>query len=184
MEDETTGAVVLGDVEKVPRTISFLAIISAAFNLLSSWLVIAATMILGLSHGGSVTVVYGLIIALVMYGAVALSLSEMAARYPTAGGQYHWTALLAPNRTKRGLVSYLLFLELQLIICQSYSCGSINVISRVAMTASIIYIVAQLSLAMITFNNPEYSIKRYSIGHRFFGNQPYLSGADATEANE
>ncbi|KAL9044158.1 MAG: hypothetical protein Q9214_002683 [Letrouitia sp. 1 TL-2023] len=103
IEDDTTGAVVIGDVEKVPRTISFLAIISVAFNLLSSWLVVAATMILGLSHGGSVTVVYGLIIVLIMYGAVALSLSEMAARYPTAGGQYHWTALLAPEKTKRGL---------------------------------------------------------------------------------
>lgn len=99
------GAVVIGDVENVPRTISFLAIISAAFNLLSSWLVVAATMILGLSHGGSVTVVYGLVIVLIMYGAVALSLSEMAARYPTAGGQYHWTALLAPENTKRALVS-------------------------------------------------------------------------------
>ena len=41
---------------------------------------------------------------LIMYGAVALSLSEMAARYPTAGGQYHWTALLAPEKWKRGLV--------------------------------------------------------------------------------
>ena len=44
---------------------------------------------------------------LIMYGAVALSLSEMAARYPTAGGQYHWTALLAPKKWKRGLVTHL-----------------------------------------------------------------------------
>ena len=44
---------------------------------------------------------------LVMYGAVALSLSEMASRYPTAGGQYHWTALLAPDKWKRGLVTHL-----------------------------------------------------------------------------
>ncbi|KAL6716627.1 polyamine transporter tpo5 [Lecanora helva] len=83
-----------------------------------------------------------------MYGAVALSLSEMAARYPTAGGQYHWTALLAPSKWKRGL---------------SYCCGSINVIGRVAMTASIVYIVAQLSHAMIAFYNPSYKIERWHI---------------------
>ena len=65
----------------------------------------ASTLILGLSHGGSVTVVYGLLIILVMYGAVALTLAELAARYTTAGGQYHWTALLAPKSMKRGLVS-------------------------------------------------------------------------------
>lgn len=102
--EPTLGAVILGDVEKVPRTIGFFAIIAAAFNLLSSWLTVASTLLLGLSHGGPVTVVYGLIVMLVMYGAVALSLSEMAARYPTAGGQYHWTALLTPDRWKCGTV--------------------------------------------------------------------------------
>ena len=50
------------------------------------------------------TVLYGLIVMLVVYGAIALSLSEMAARYPTAGGQYHWTAVLAPKPLSRGLV--------------------------------------------------------------------------------
>ncbi len=75
-----------------------------AFNLLSSWLAVATTMILGLSHGGSVTVLYGLMVILVMYGAVALSLAELSARYTTAGVQYHWTALLAPKGMKRGLV--------------------------------------------------------------------------------
>ena len=100
----STGAVIIGDVEKVPRTTGFFAITSVAFNLLSSWLTVASTLILGLSHGGSVTVLYGLVVVLVIYGAVALSLAEMAARYTTAGGQYHWTSLLAPEGMKRGLV--------------------------------------------------------------------------------
>ncbi|KAL8911584.1 MAG: hypothetical protein Q9172_007650 [Xanthocarpia lactea] len=68
----------------------------------------------------------------------------MAARYTTAGGQYHWTALLAPESMKRGL---------------SYSCGSINAIGRIACTASIHIIVAQLFLAMIAFNIPSYNIE-------------------------
>ena len=95
---------IIGDVEKVPRTTGFFETISVAFNLLSSWLTVASTLILGLSHGGPVTVLYGLIVVLFVYGAVALSLAEMAARYTTAGGQYHWTALLAPDGKKRGLV--------------------------------------------------------------------------------
>ena len=100
------GAVIIGDVQKLPRTTGFFEIISVAFNLLSSWLTIASTLILGLSHGGSVAVLYGLFVILIMYGAVALSLAELAARYTTAGGQYHWTALLAPESMKRGLVDY------------------------------------------------------------------------------
>lgn len=47
---------------------------------------VASTLILGLSHGGSVTVLYGLVVVLIVYGAVALSLAEFAARYTTAGG--------------------------------------------------------------------------------------------------
>ena len=100
------GAVIIGDVQKVPRTTGFFQVIAVAFNLLSSWLTVASTLILGLSHGGSVAVLYGLVVILIMYGAVALSLAEMAARYTTAGGQYHWTALLAPDKMKRGLVIF------------------------------------------------------------------------------
>lgn len=95
---------IISDVDKVPRTTGYFEIISVAFNLLSSWLTVASTLILGLSHGGSATVIYGLLVILIMYGAVALSLAEMAARYTTAGGQYHWTSLLAPQSMKRGLV--------------------------------------------------------------------------------
>ena len=90
----------------MPRNIGFFEILSVAFNLLSSWLAIATTLILGLSHGGSISVLYGLMVILVMYGAVALSLAELAARYPTAAGQYHWTAVLAPRGLKGGLVCY------------------------------------------------------------------------------
>ena len=46
---------------------------------------------------------------------------------------------------------------------QSYSCGSINTIGRVAMTASIDLIVAQLVLAMVAFNVPSYTIERWHI---------------------
>lgn len=89
---------------KPPRTIGFFEVISIAFNLLSTWVALATTMILGLSHGGSVAILYGLVVIHNMYGVVALSLAELAARYTTAAGQYHWTALLAPESMKGGLV--------------------------------------------------------------------------------
>jgi hypothetical protein len=47
-------------------------------------------MIRGIRHLlDSVTVLYGLVVILVMYGAVALFPAESAARYTTAGGHYH-----------------------------------------------------------------------------------------------
>jgi choline transport protein len=59
---------------------------------------------LGISQGGNVEVLYGIIVMLFLIGATTLSLAELAARYPTAGGQYHWTTLLAPKKYKNGLV--------------------------------------------------------------------------------
>lgn len=94
------------DFESPKRSFGPLNIIAAAFNICQAWAAVGATFVLGIAHGGSVGVVYGLLIILVFYGAIVLSLAELAARYPTTGGQYHWTALIAPKPVKRQLVRY------------------------------------------------------------------------------
>ena len=50
------------------------------------------------------TIIYGLVLILLVYTAIALSAAELVARYPTAGGQYHWTSLIAPAHVRRELV--------------------------------------------------------------------------------
>lgn len=112
---------ILTNVNRVPRTTGFFEIISVAFNLLSSWLTVASTLVLGLSHGGPDAVLYGLLVILVPYGAAALSLAELAARYTTAGGQYHWTALLAPMGLQRGLVRGQAFSNASIDISSSHT---------------------------------------------------------------
>ncbi len=51
-------------------------------------------------NGGPSTLVYGFIYAFLGALATAASLAEMASMYPTSGGQYHWTAVLAPPGQK------------------------------------------------------------------------------------
>lgn len=51
------------------------------------------------------TLIYGIIIIFIFGGACALSMAEIASVHPTAGGQYHWTSILAPESASRGLVS-------------------------------------------------------------------------------
>ena len=99
------GDVIRCDVEKPLRTVSPLALLSAAFNILNTWWGCSSTLIIGLPHGGPVTLVYGLLLMSLIYGTFALSLAELSAHYPTAGGQYHWTHTLSPKKLKRGLVS-------------------------------------------------------------------------------
>lgn len=86
------------------KTLSPLATIAAAYNICQSWVAIGATLGLSVGHGGNATVIYGLIIIAVLYSAIALSIAELAAQYPTAGGQYHWSAILAPPKIRREVV--------------------------------------------------------------------------------
>lgn len=51
------------------------------------------------------TLIYGPIIMFVVVGACAATLAELASVYPTAGGQYHWTSILAPEKWSREIVS-------------------------------------------------------------------------------
>lgn len=50
-------------------------------------------------NGGPPTLIYGTIFAIVGVLATTASLAEMASFAPTSGGQYHWVAMLAPNRS-------------------------------------------------------------------------------------
>lgn len=104
--DQDSDAYIFGDLAHPPRIYGPLDILSAGFNVCNSWAGVAASMFLAIFQGGPVTIIYGCILMLFLMGATALSLAELSARYPTAGGQYHWTAILAPKKISRGLVCF------------------------------------------------------------------------------
>jgi hypothetical protein len=86
------------------RTMSGLEIISAGWVICNSWGGLAATFSLAIIQGGPITMIYGPIIMFVLVGLCAATLAELASVYPTAGGQYHWTSILAPKGWSRGIV--------------------------------------------------------------------------------
>lgn len=98
-------------------------------------------MFLGIVSGGPVTIVYGIIVSTFAMGACVLSMSELSARYPTAGGQYHWTWLLAPERIRRGA---------------SYTTGIINIFAWLATSASVCLIIPQVILGLASYWHPTY----------------------------
>lgn len=88
------------------RRMTPLQTISASWIICDSWAGVAATVALATVQGGPVTLTYGLIAMFVLVGACVLSLAELASVYPTAGGQYHWTSILAPRRARRVMVYF------------------------------------------------------------------------------
>jgi choline transport protein len=87
---------------------STIEIVSAGWIISNSWAGIAATFALAIAQGGPAILIYGPIIMFVLVGACALTLAELASVYPTAGGQYHWTCILAPRSWSRELVTTLI----------------------------------------------------------------------------
>lgn len=108
-------------------------IIALGFNVSNSWVAVATSFAVVVAAGGPVTLVYGVIISCIVYAAVAISLAELASIYPTAGGQYHFTALIAPKSISRGT---------------SYLCGAIAAFSWVALCTAATILGAQVLLAL------------------------------------
>ncbi|KAH1631358.1 hypothetical protein KXX39_001620 [Aspergillus fumigatus] len=96
----------MGEMRELKKGFTPLTILSMAVVLMATWEALSSTMVSALVSGGPVSLVYGFILALIGALATAASLGEMASMYPTAGGQYHFIAKLAPEQC-RYMISWL-----------------------------------------------------------------------------
>ena len=70
--------------EKATRTLGLLAIVAVGYNICNSWVAVASTLVIGISQGGSVTIIYGAFLTLAAYAGICTTLAELASVYPTA----------------------------------------------------------------------------------------------------
>lgn len=80
------------------RNFSTLALLGVGFGLTNSWFGISASLITGISSGGPMMIIYGIIIIACISTCIAISLSELVSAMPNAGGQYYWALKLAPPK--------------------------------------------------------------------------------------
>lgn len=148
--------------------LSFLSIIATGWNICNSWVAVAATMSISMASGGPMTLIYGIMIMFVLGGSAALTMAEVASVYPTAGGQYHWTSILSPDRVSRELVCYqsmrLYNSTRSLTIWQSYWCGIINTLGWIASVAGFIIPFPTIVFALVSFWNSDYVLHSW---HQF-----------------
>ncbi|KAJ2982100.1 hypothetical protein NQ176_g1620 [Zarea fungicola] len=116
------------------RRFTGLEITAVGYNICSSWLGIAASFTLAVASGGSVTLLYGIILVSFVFVCNGGTLAELASVYPTAGGQYHFASILAPQKYSRPV---------------SYVCGLFAVFSWIVTIAAVAVLLGQEVLAIV-----------------------------------
>ncbi|KAL4902019.1 hypothetical protein BDW74DRAFT_187028 [Aspergillus multicolor] len=135
-----------GETFEVKKGFSRLTILSMTVVLMATWEALSSTMVSALVSGGPVSLVYGYLLAVVGGLATAASLSELASMYPTAGGQYHFTAVLAPERLKNTL---------------SWAIGWIGTFGWIAFAASAPFFAATMLQGVVVLNDETYGMARW-----------------------
>ncbi|KAF9701272.1 hypothetical protein EKO04_001168 [Ascochyta lentis] len=136
----------LGKKPVLKRNFGFMQILGFSCTVLVTWEGILQVSTPSLLNGGPAGVFWGYILIWIGSISIYTVLSELSSMAPTAGGQYHWVAMLAPK-------SYRKFL--------SFITGWVTLIGWQATTASSAYLAGTILQSTILMVNSDYSPKPY-----------------------
>ncbi|GME85662.1 unnamed protein product [Ambrosiozyma monospora] len=105
-------------------------------------------MVAGISTGGCMVIVYGIIIVACVSVGVAITLSELTSAIPNAGGQYVWTKVLAPKRHAP---------------FWSFLCGQLAWVGSVFTNASMAISLGTMLTAMYSLAHPDFTIETWHV---------------------
>ncbi|OOF91563.1 hypothetical protein ASPCADRAFT_9487 [Aspergillus carbonarius ITEM 5010] len=128
------------------RNFSIFSIIALGYNNTNSWVAIATSFAIAIQSGGAVSLLYGIIVVTAAMFCTGVTLAELASVYPTAGGQYHFTSILASKRWSRGL---------------SYFSGMAAVFAWITLGASIALSGTEALMAVVIRWQPSYEAKSW-----------------------
>ncbi|CUM66887.1 uncharacterized protein PRCAT00004571001 [Priceomyces carsonii] len=84
--------------QDLERKLTATSVIGLGFTLMGVPFGISSTLWISLVDGGNVTMLYGWVTVAIFSLCVVLSLSEIISKYPTAGGVYHFSAILSNEK--------------------------------------------------------------------------------------
>ncbi|KAK6464005.1 amino acid permease-domain-containing protein [Scheffersomyces coipomensis] len=84
--------------QDLQRKLTVTSVIGLGFSLMGVPFGLSSTLWISLMDGGNVTILYGWLVVGFFSFCVVLSLSEIISKYPTAGGVYHFSALLSNDK--------------------------------------------------------------------------------------
>lgn len=131
----------MGYQSELPRNLSMLSILGLSFAIMAAPYGLSTTLYITLSDGLSVTIIWGWVFVTLISLAIAASLAEICAVYPTAGGVYYWSAMLSTRRWAP---------------LMSFIDGWLTLVGNWTVTLSIIFGGGQLILSAISLWNEDF----------------------------
>jgi choline transport protein len=128
--------------QSLTRKFSLWSMLALAFSILGTWSTFAQDLASGLTNGGPVSILWGLLLVTICNICVAVSLGEMLSSMPTALGQAYWVHRLWDTPTGRFM---------------SYLCAWINTFGWWTLTASQIAFMTNFMLSFKVMYDPEWS---------------------------
>ncbi|KAJ5968029.1 hypothetical protein N7501_004277 [Penicillium viridicatum] len=101
--DEDVALGNMGYEQEFKRSFGLLDMVGFSFSIVTCWTALSGVFIIGIQAGGPPVMIFGWIGVCVFTMFIALAMAEMCSRWPVAGGQYSWVAMLAPPRISRQL---------------------------------------------------------------------------------
>ncbi|KAK8104599.1 uncharacterized protein PG998_011632 [Apiospora kogelbergensis] len=129
----------LGHEQAMTRKFSLWSMLALTFSVLGTWATLAQNLANGLSNGGPVSILWGLVLVLGCNVCVAVSLGELCSAMPTTLGQAYWISRLWPTPAGRFL---------------SYMCAWINTFGWWALSASQLAFMTNFILGMRLLFDP------------------------------
>ncbi|KAI4688979.1 hypothetical protein J4E81_007696 [Alternaria sp. BMP 2799] len=136
----------LGKKPQLKRTFGFMQILGFSCTVLVTWEGILSVSTPSLLNGGPAGVFWGYLLIWIGSISIYTVLSELSSMAPTAGGQYHWVAMLAPPSSRKFL---------------SFITGWVTLIGWQATTASSAYLAGTILQSVILILHEDYSPKPY-----------------------
>ncbi|KGO69465.1 Amino acid/polyamine transporter I [Penicillium italicum] len=131
----------LGHSQALTRKFDMWSMLALAFCVLGTYSTFAQDLSSGLTNGGAITILWGLVLVTACNLCVALSLGELTSSMPTALGQAYWVYRLWDTPLGRFI---------------SYMCAWINMFGWWTLTASQVAFMTEFLLGMKTMFNPEW----------------------------
>ncbi|EMG51120.1 HNM1 Choline transport protein [Candida maltosa Xu316] len=137
-----------GYTPELRRNFSILSLLGIGFGITNSWFGISGSLVAGISSGGPMMIIYGIIIVAFFSTCIGITLSELSSAYPNAAGQIYWAGKLAPPKYSK---------------ISSYFTGILTSAGAIFTTASVNITIGTAILGMYVLHHPEHVVERWQV---------------------